>query len=129
MNIIYSWFLFLRVSTCLNMDSCQIFIKLIEFLVPSSIPWKPILGCNDLLTRINKMFQTFDATTFNNDLAWLYRIGLHLLCIHWWSCAFHFVINNVISEWDFKLVNYVWIVICIKDVNIHGHETSNVNDS
>jgi hypothetical protein len=84
---------------CLNMDSCQFFIKLIEFPMPSSTPWKPILGYNDSLAQINQMFRIFDATIFNNDLAWLYRTRIHILCIHWWSRAFHFEMRIMFSPW------------------------------
>ncbi len=78
-TFIYSLVLFLRVSKCSIIVSCQSFIQLVEFLKPSSTRQNIILGCMDLLTRIKQRWWTFDPIPWRSDFAWLHNLMLVLM--------------------------------------------------
>ncbi len=70
------------------------------------------------------MFRISDATTFNNDVAWSH--SLMISCIT--SCNQNNKFSMGASTFS-SLLELCLKFICVKDVDIHGHEPIDVNDS
>ncbi len=81
-TFIYSLVLFLWVSKCSIIISCQSFIWLMEFSNPSSTWWNTIPRCMDLLTW---RWWMFDPTPWRSDVAWLHNLTLAPVYTPWWS--------------------------------------------
>jgi len=69
-TFLYSLVLFLWVSKCSIIVSCQSFIQLMEFPKPSSTQQNTILGCMVSLIRAKQRWWMFDPTPQRNDVAW-----------------------------------------------------------
>ncbi len=66
----YSLVLFLRVSKYSIIVLCQSFIKLMEFLKPSSTQRNTIFVCMDSLIGAKKRWWMFDPTPQRSDVTW-----------------------------------------------------------